>query len=40
MCYNKERNFIDFPPSNEVVGKCPIFFPGTAYNLNFVIEVE
>ena len=40
MCYNEERNFIDFPPSNEVVGKCPIFFPGTAYNLNFVIEVE
>lgn len=40
MCYNEERNFIDFPPSKEVVGKCPIFFPGTAYNLNFVIEVE
>lgn len=40
MCYNKEKNFIDFPPSKEVVGKCPIFFPGTAYNLNFVIEVE
>ena len=40
MCYNKERNFIDYPPSNEAVGKCPIFFPGTAYNLNFVIEVE
>lgn len=40
MCYNKEKNFIDFPPSKEVVGECPIFFPGTAYNLNFVIEVE
>lgn len=40
MCYNKEKNFIDFPPSKKVVGECPIFFPGTAYNLNFVIEVE
>lgn len=40
MCYNKERDFINFPPNSKILGRCPIFFPGTAYNLNFVIEVE
>lgn len=40
MCYNKEKDFINFPPSERVIGECPIFFPGTAFNLNFVIEVE
>lgn len=40
MCYNKEKNFINYPPDKEIIGECPIFFPGTAYNLNFVIEVE
>lgn len=40
MCYNKEKDFINFPPNENILGRCPIFFPGTAYNLNFVIEVE
>ena len=40
MCYNEEKNFVDYPPNKNIIGECPIFFPGTAYNLNFVIEVE
>ncbi len=36
--FNNKKDFINNIPSNEVVDSCPVFFPGTAYNLNFVMK--
>ena len=33
-------NFHDDIPSRKVIGRCPVYIPGTAYNLNFVLRVE
>lgn len=37
--FNKENNFLEKPPSLAILGSAPIFFPGTGYNLTFVMEV-
>lgn len=38
--FNKENNFIESIPDYSIIGVCPVFIPGTSYNLNFVLEVE
>lgn len=37
---NQECDFYRFRPDPEVFSHSPLFFPGTAYNLNFVIPKE
>lgn len=37
---NKEKDFINNIPDEGVVHKCLVDFPGTAYNLNFVLKRE
>lgn len=34
---NQDCNFADYVPDPDVFSRAPLFFPGTAYNLNFVI---
>lgn len=38
--FNQEKDFFHAIPEEVVTPKCYIFFPGTAYNLNFVMERE
>lgn len=38
--FNKERNFLGNIPANESINCSKVYFPGTAYNLNFVIKKE
>ena len=39
--FNLESDFINYPPHSSVVARSNVYFPGTAYNLNFVMkEVE
>lgn len=38
--FNSERDFFGCVPSKGVLSECPIMFPGTAYNLNFVMKRE
>lgn len=38
--FNSERDFFGCVPNKEVLFECPIMFPGTAYNLNFVMKRE
>lgn len=35
--FNKENDFLRKPPSRSIFVKAPIYMPGTAYNLNFVV---
>ena len=37
---NKEKDFAHFIPDRRVFSRLPLNFPGTAYNLNFVIPKE
>lgn len=37
--FNDENDFLMAPPSPNLLQRSPIYFPGTAYNLNFVMEV-
>ena len=37
---NKQRDFAHFIPDSSVFSLSPIYYPGTAYNLNFVIPKE
>lgn len=37
---NKERDFINHIPDENVIQECLVNFPGTAYNLNFVLKRE
>lgn len=36
--FNDQNNFFDCKPDSEVFTKIPFYFPGTAYNLNFVVK--
>lgn len=36
--FNEENDYFNFKPHIDVLGECPVFFPGAAYNLNFVIK--
>ena len=38
--FNEERDFFSNLPREDVTIDCYIFFPGTAYNLNFVMKRE
>lgn len=38
--FNKERDFLNNIPNREVITYCPIYFPGTAYNLNFIMRKD
>ncbi len=38
--FNKEKNYLTAIPDEEVVSECLIYFPGTAYNLNFIMKRE
>ncbi|SFQ38070.1 hypothetical protein SAMN02910358_01828 [Lachnospiraceae bacterium XBB1006] len=35
--FNEECNFFTCPPDNRVIDCCDTFFPGTAYNLDFIL---
>ena len=38
--FNEERNFFSNVPDKEMLSNCPIYMPGTAYSLNFMIKKE
>lgn len=38
--FNKENDFLTQIPDIKIFDECDIFFPGTAYNLNFVMAVD
>lgn len=38
--FNEQNDFLNKPPNTNLLLSNPIFFPGTAYNLNFVMEVD
>lgn len=37
--FNRQKNFLNFPPDWSILQKSPVTMPGTAYNLNFVCRV-
>lgn len=37
---NDEHDFIHYIPDNNVIQECMVYFPGTAYNLNFILKRE
>lgn len=38
--FNKENDFLRFKPESECIDKSKVYFPGTAYNLNFAMRKE
>lgn len=38
--FNDSNDFINYPPSNDLITSCAIYLPGCAYNLNFIMKVE
>ena len=38
--FNKENSFLNDIPDTECIGRSPVYFPGTAYNLHFVMKRE
>lgn len=40
ISFNGTNDFLNNIPNSSVISSCPIFFPGTAYNLNFVMRME
>ena len=38
--FNSNHDFINHPPRYDTFSKSPIFLPGVAYNLNFVLKKE
>jgi len=38
--FNESNDFFKTPPEDRVISGCYIFFPGTAYNLNFIMKRE
>lgn len=38
--FNLESDFFGCIPDKKVLSECPIMFPGTAYNLNFIMKRE
>lgn len=37
--FNNANDFLTAPPNPNLLNRNPFFFPGTAYNLNFIMEV-
>ncbi|WP_086332175.1 hypothetical protein [Enterococcus sp. DIV0385] len=40
LSFNEENDFVHYKPAEGVVSNCPVYFPGTAFNLNFVMKME
>ena len=40
LSFNSENDFMNYIPDEGVIDNCPIKFPGTAYNLNFIMKTE
>lgn len=40
IAFNKEKDFINHMPDEDIMKECAIYMPGTAYNLNFVMKDE
>ncbi len=40
ISFNGSKDFFDNIPDKSVISGCPVYFPGTAYNLNFVMKKE
>ena len=38
--FNETGDYIEKPPSKNVIGVCPVYIPGTGYNLHFVMKKE
>lgn len=38
--FNKHNDFVNFPPDESSTSGCNVYFPGTAFNLTFVIKKE
>lgn len=38
--FNKLKSFFDDIPDDDCIGRSPVYFPGTAYNLHFVMKRE
>ena len=38
--FNKQNDYLNSRPDESVFGRNQYMFPGTAYNLNFVMEKE
>ncbi len=38
--FNKQNDFVNYPPERSIITENTFFFPGTAYNLNFVLKKE
>lgn len=38
--FNKEKDFLSNIPDSIVAQECIVNFPGTAYNLNFILKRE
>lgn len=38
--FNEEHDFVNYPPKEGTFIDSPLFFPGVAYNLNFVLKKE
>lgn len=38
--FNKQRDFFSTTPCDAAIDECIVFFPGTAYNLNFILKRE
>ncbi len=38
--FNNENDFVNYPPATKILRRSKLFFPGTAYNLNFVLVKE
>lgn len=38
--FNREQDYFNCKPDTSILSNYPLFMPGTAYNLNFVLKVE
>lgn len=38
--FNEQNDFLNDPPNTDLLLNTPFYFPGTAYNLNFIMEVD
>lgn len=38
--FNSQNDYINYIPNEDCLSISPVFFPGTAYNLNFVLKCE
>ena len=38
--FNKEKNFIDYPPEKGILSESLLYVPGTVYNLFLIKEID